>query len=520
MRLALLLTLFQSPAREVGETVVRSPRSLAPATDTRADRVVVTAEELAATGERSLPGQIAKAAGVWLQETNLGGGSPLLQGLSGNQVLLVVDGVRMNDSATRTGVNQMLNGIDPATVERVKYGARASSQRFPSPKSCLATSHGIRGKPVCRPRAQLETGGRLLWLRTFLATNLTTERPGLWKDTSRMARNPRGDTPGTWHHVMNRGIARRTLFETERDIRYFLSRMARSVRAGQIEVHAYCLLTTHFHMLVRSPSGDLAAAMQRIQNEYVRWFNRSRRRDGTLYRGRYCSRPVRTLAYRRLLVRYIDANPVGAGLVQDARAYPHGSARRYADVDGPIWLERGWIESCVRAAGGSDQYVPADYARAFGGRATPALERLVQRRLELPADAEDPLDDLLDAAPERVAAWMRRKATLADGTAVGQPICDVEDVGRVVKVARAAQGEWSVRRSLKAIDAWPQVQVALARDLCAATFAEAGTRVGVTEGGACKLYRRHKECLLASEEYAQRAAELGTAVIVRSQSNL
>lgn len=120
MHLAFLLALFPSPAQEVGETVVRSPRAEAPATDTRADRVVVTAEDLAATGERSLPTQLAKAAGVWLQETNLGGGSPLIQGLSGNQILLVIDGVRMNDSATRTGVNQMLNGIDPATVDRVE----------------------------------------------------------------------------------------------------------------------------------------------------------------------------------------------------------------------------------------------------------------------------------------------------------------------------------------------------------------------------------------------------------------
>jgi outer membrane receptor protein involved in Fe transport len=107
-------------AGEGGETVVTAPRSEAPATDTGADRVVVTAEELAATGERSLPRQIGKATGVWIQETNLGGGSPLIQGLSGNQVLLLVDGVRMNDSTTRNGVNQMLNGVDPATVDRVE----------------------------------------------------------------------------------------------------------------------------------------------------------------------------------------------------------------------------------------------------------------------------------------------------------------------------------------------------------------------------------------------------------------
>lgn len=125
MCLWLVAALSFSAAQEVRppqapETVVSSPRSTALDTDTAADRVRVTAEELAASGERSLPRQLGKAAGVWIQETNLGGGSPILQGLSGNQVLLLVDGVRMNDATTRNGVNQMLNGIDPATVERIE----------------------------------------------------------------------------------------------------------------------------------------------------------------------------------------------------------------------------------------------------------------------------------------------------------------------------------------------------------------------------------------------------------------
>lgn len=110
----------EGPPAQAPETVVHSPRSGALGTDTQADRVRVEAEALAASGERSLPRQLGKAAGVWIQETNLGGGSPILQGLSGNQVLLIVDGVRMNDATTRNGVNQMLNGIDPATVERVE----------------------------------------------------------------------------------------------------------------------------------------------------------------------------------------------------------------------------------------------------------------------------------------------------------------------------------------------------------------------------------------------------------------
>ena len=94
-----------------------------------------------------------------------------------------------------------------------------------------------------------------------------------------MARAPRRDGPDTWHHVMNRGIARRTMFEREPDMEFFLGQLGEAVDRGEIEVHAFSLLNTHYHLLVRSPAGELHKAMQRVQTEYSRWFNRGRRRD-------------------------------------------------------------------------------------------------------------------------------------------------------------------------------------------------------------------------------------------------
>lgn len=147
----------QDPTPPPREVVVESVRSHRVATETQADAIVVEAEELAATGERSLPRQIGKATGVWIQETNLGGGSPILQGLSGAQVLLVVDGVRMNDSTTRNGVNQMLNGIDPATVDRVEV--------IRGPRSVLYGSDALGGTLLVwtkRRRPAGEGGDRAL----------------------------------------------------------------------------------------------------------------------------------------------------------------------------------------------------------------------------------------------------------------------------------------------------------------------------------------------------------------------
>jgi len=122
IRLSLLAALFspQDGAPHVAETVVVAPRSNATATKTSFSSQVITSEELQATGERSLPRALAKATGLFVQETNLGGGAPILRGLIGNQVLIIVDGVRLNDSTTRGGPNQSLNGIDPATVDRIE----------------------------------------------------------------------------------------------------------------------------------------------------------------------------------------------------------------------------------------------------------------------------------------------------------------------------------------------------------------------------------------------------------------
>ena len=126
----LLLAALQEPA--TSETVVTAARSSRTVSTPLSQVTVITEEELARTNARSLPRAIGEAAGILVQETNLGGGSPYLRGLVGNQVLIVVDGVRLNDATTRGGPNQALNGIDPATVERVEVVRGPSSVLYGS----------------------------------------------------------------------------------------------------------------------------------------------------------------------------------------------------------------------------------------------------------------------------------------------------------------------------------------------------------------------------------------------------
>lgn len=328
-----------------------------------------------------------------------------------------------------------------------------------------------------------------------------------------MPRGHRIDHPNAWHHVMNRGIARRPVFETPRDVRYFLSRLARVVREGLLEVHAFVVLTTHFHLLVRSPRGELSAAMQRVQNEYSRWFNRSRKRDGTLFRGRYRSRRVETLTYRRLLVRYIDANPVQAGCAPAAALFPHGSARHYARRRGPPWLTRDWIEACVRDATGRPEYEPLAYAQSFGAPIGERLMKLVEARIQASRDGVDPLDDLVGATPSRVMDWMRGKALLADGVGVNLPVCDEEGVDAVILAESSRCGEWQIRWSRKTVSVWPVVHVALLRELCGATLRDAGVRSGLSLHAAHAAHERHRAWLTKDPDYASRVADIARRVL-------
>jgi hemoglobin/transferrin/lactoferrin receptor protein len=115
-----------------GSTVVTAPRAARTSTAPGISNQVVTGEELERTGERSLPRALARTTGLFVQETNLGGGAPILRGMIGNQILIVVDGVRLNDGTTRSGPNQSLNGIDPSTVERVEVIRGPSSVLYGS----------------------------------------------------------------------------------------------------------------------------------------------------------------------------------------------------------------------------------------------------------------------------------------------------------------------------------------------------------------------------------------------------
>ena len=137
---------------ELPPVVVTAPRAAVSATTTDARLTVIDGDDLRATGARSLPEALGRVGDVWVQETNLGGGAPVIRGLMGNRILILVDGVRLNDSTTRFGPNQSLNTIDPAIVDRIEI--------YKGPGSVLYGSDAIGGVISIWTKRAWPTGAR------------------------------------------------------------------------------------------------------------------------------------------------------------------------------------------------------------------------------------------------------------------------------------------------------------------------------------------------------------------------
>ncbi|MBC7609520.1 MAG: transposase [Polaromonas sp.] len=146
-----------------------------------------------------------------------------------------------------------------------------------------------------------------------------------------MARLPRLTVPGYPHHVIQRGNNRQPIFTTTADYQYLLRLLDDNARKFEVAVHAYVLMSNHFHLLATPQTDDgLPQMMQAVGRSYVRYFNDLHGRTGTLWEGRYRSTLIQTDRYLLSCMAYIDLNPVRAGLVSEAKDYPWSSYGHYA----------------------------------------------------------------------------------------------------------------------------------------------------------------------------------------------
>lgn len=159
-----------------------------------------------------------------------------------------------------------------------------------------------------------------------------------------MGRPLRIEFAGAHYHVTSRGNEQRDVFKSQKDREQFLSYLeSATFRYGAV-IHAYCLMSNHYHLLLETPSGNLSQIMQHINGAYTNYFNVKRKRYGHLFQGRYKAILIDADGYAKELSRYIHLNPVRAGMVSRPEEYRWSSCLDYiGERKSPEWLKTAFI---------------------------------------------------------------------------------------------------------------------------------------------------------------------------------
>lgn len=176
-----------------------------------------------------------------------------------------------------------------------------------------------------------------------------------------MPRRARSYVPGLPYHIVQRGNNRQACFLTPDDRRFYLDLWQRVSRRYGVQVHAYCLMTNHIHFLVTPQSEDsISRTMRDVGSRYAQHTNKLHHRSGTLWEGRHYCSLVQSERYLFTCYRYIELNPVRAGMVRHPAAYRWSSYALNSQGD------TGWLTP-------QEEYLRLGSKPAERGRAYRAL---------------------------------------------------------------------------------------------------------------------------------------------------
>ena len=184
-----------------------------------------------------------------------------------------------------------------------------------------------------------------------------------------MGRRRRQFDPALFHHVTSRGNNRERVFFDDADRTACRTMLARAVTKYRLVLIAWCFIDNHIHLVVRAPDGGISRAMQELLTGYSCRTNVRYGRSGHLWRYRFFARAVTTDAGIREVCRYVDLNPVRAGLCSAPDEYAWSSYRASAGYDiAPRWHAVGELHAVFGKT-------PAAAARAYRQYVREALSR-------------------------------------------------------------------------------------------------------------------------------------------------
>jgi putative transposase len=167
-----------------------------------------------------------------------------------------------------------------------------------------------------------------------------------------MPRTARASVGNICYHVLNRGNARNEVFHKDGDFQAFLKAMGDAHQAIPMRVLAYCILPNHFHLVLwPHRDGDLSRWMQWLLNAHVRRYHQHYHSSGHVWQGRFKAFPISQDEHLLTVLRYVERNPLRAGLVRRAERWPWSSLRWWRDEapvplyghEGPVPRGQDWL---------------------------------------------------------------------------------------------------------------------------------------------------------------------------------
>ena len=177
-----------------------------------------------------------------------------------------------------------------------------------------------------------------------------------------MSRPLRIEFPGAVYHVTSRGDRRERIFVDDEDRRALLDVLGQGMERFDADVLAYCLMGNHYHFVLHTRSANLSLLMRHVNGVYTQRFNRRHGLVGHLLQGRFKAVLVDRDAYLLEVCRYVELNPVRAGIVADAAAWQWSSYNAHTgQADAPDWLDVPGLHAYLL---GRDATTDADVAQA------------------------------------------------------------------------------------------------------------------------------------------------------------